>query len=196
MKDTCLVRVVAHAGVEDFAADLRRWRVRRGLSQSQAMAWLDAPRRSYQEWESGKGQPLDTAPIRNLMARRWPHIAGDRTLAAARLLRIGKVDVLSRLLSRLPPPGYSGEIDWSWVDWGLTTQQIARQTGKSIAHVSRARRRLDPGSVRTTIDWKSLSIDWTRSTGDLARELGIKPCNITMARRRFAPGLVKRRHRK
>jgi len=51
------------AGVFDFGDELRAWRQKRNLSQSEAALRLQISKRTLQEWEQGRAEPEGLARV-------------------------------------------------------------------------------------------------------------------------------------
>lgn len=99
--------------------------------------------------------------------------------------------------------------DWGAVDWKLPTKEIAEKLGVDKETVSRARKRLSPGTlgkksaladltrarnlklgtaarwIGKSRDWKS--VDWSKMTNQIAQELSTHKTYVSRMRKIFDP---------
>lgn len=114
----------------------------------------------------------------------------------ARLLHLPSVEVAANEYMSA-----KGVVDWSRVDWSLTSVEIARITGYTLTRVTEFRRTHAPETRRHSfgkrglnIDWKGL--DWSERSKDLAAKLGVGLSLVCIQRRKHAPETRWRKQKK
>lgn len=78
-------------------------------------------------------------------------------------------------------------IDWTSVDWSLSTKEICRLTGRVQATVCQARRKYAPHTLRKNsprLRWDLM--DWSKSNKDIHAETRASMTSICNARRKWA----------